>query len=189
MWPFDRNNQQFYQQYAQGYDTGNYNGFDPIQAIGHITQFVQGAPPDMQQRIYQQHFEQMPYEQRMAFAQQLPPEYYADPNNSYSLSQNFLRLGREQPHLLQRIFNHPLLLGGAIGLAGLIAKHMLAHHHQQQPQYGNNQGYQQDPYYQQNQYMQQEVNQLQREEQELRRELSEAERQQHHHHHHRPDNY
>jgi len=206
MWPFDQNNHQVYQQYAQAYDTGNYNGFDPFQALGHITQFMQGAPVDMQQRVYQQHFEQMPYEQRVALAQQMPREYYADPNDTYSLSQNFLRMGQEQPHLLQRVFNHPLLLGAAVGLAGLVAKHMLAHH--QQNAYGNqqyggynqgfqnpgyqNQGYQQDPYnqqnqyqqnpYQQDQYLQQEVNQLRREERELREELREEERSRHHHH-------
>ncbi len=207
MWPFDQNNNQVYQQYAQAYDTGNYNGFDPFQALGHITQFMQGAPMDMQQRVFQQHFEQMPYEQRMALAQQMPPEYYADPNDTYSLSQNFLRLGQEQPNLLQRIFSHPLLTGAAVGLAALIAKHMLAHH-QQQVAYGNpqysgynpgyqnpgfpNQGYQQDPYYQQNQYppnqyqqdqyLQQEVNQLRREERELQEEISDEERARRHHH-------
>jgi hypothetical protein len=200
MWPFDHNNHQVYQQYAQAYDTGNYNGFDPFQALGHVAQFMQSAPPDMQHRIYQQHFEQMPYEQRAVLAQQLPPEYYADPNDSYSLAQNFLRLGQEKPHLLQGIFNHPFLLGAAVGLAGLIAKHMLAHRQQQQNAYGNqqfggynqgfqNQGYQQDPYYQQNQYqqeqyLQQEVNQLRREEQELREELRQAEHPHHHNHHH-----
>jgi hypothetical protein len=206
MWPFDQNNNQVYQQYAQAYDTGNYNGFDPFQALGHITQFMQGAPMDMQQRVFQQHFEQMPYEQRVALAQQMPPEYYADPNDTYSLSQNFLRLGQEQPNLLQRIFSHPLLTGAAIGLAALIAKHMLAHHQQQaygNQQYGGynqgfqnpgfpNQGYQQDPYYQQNQYppnqyqqdqyLQQEVNQLRREDRELQEEISDEERERRRHH-------
>ncbi|GHO95350.1 hypothetical protein KSF_053980 [Reticulibacter mediterranei] len=197
MWPFDNNNQQVYQQYSQAYDSGNYNGFDPFQALGHITQFMQGAPIDTQHNLYRQHFEQMPYEQRAALVQQMPPEYQADPNDTNSLAHNFLRLGQERPNLLQTIFSHPLLLGASVGLAGLIAKHMLSRHqqHQQQNEYGNqqfgggyNQGfqgeYQQNQYQQQNQYLQQEVDQLRREEQELRRELREEEQQQPQHHHH-----
>jgi len=201
MWPFDQNNQQVYQQYAQAYDTGNFNGFDPYQATGHVQQFMQGAPLETQQQLFQQHFSQMPYEQRAAFVQQMPQQYYADPNDPFSMAQNFLRLGQEQPNVVQRILSHPILLGGALGLAGLIAKHMLSHHHQNNQQYGFNQGYQQDQYqqnqyqqnqyqqnqYQQEQYLQQEVNELRREDQELRREVREEEREQHHHH--RRENY
>jgi hypothetical protein len=195
MWPFDNNNQQVYQQYSQAYDSGNYNGFDPFQALGHITQFMQGAPMDTQHNLYRQHFEQMPYEQRAALVQQMPYEYQTDPNDTNSLARNFLRLGQERPNLLQTIFSHPLLLGASVGLAGLIAKHMLSHHQQQQQNgYGNQQfgggynqgfqgGYQQDQYQQQNQSLQQEVDQLRLEEQELRRELREEEQQQPHHHH------
>ncbi len=208
MWPFDNNNQQVYQQYAQAYDSGNYNGFDPFQALGHITQFMQGAPLDTQHNLYRQHFEQMPYEQRAALVQQMPYEYQADPNDTNALARNFARLGQERPNLLQTIFSHPLLLGASVGLAGLIAKHMLSHHQQQQQQqgYGNQQfgggynqgfqgGYQQDQYQQQGQYqqqnqnLQQEVDQLRSEEQELRRELSEEEQQQPRHHRHHNQGY
>jgi hypothetical protein len=211
MWPFDNNNQQVYQQYAQAYDSGNYNGFDPFQALGHITQFMQGAPQDTQHNLYRQHFEQMPYEQRAALVQQMPYEYQADPNDTNALARNFARLGQERPNLLQSIFSHPLLLGASVGLAGLIAKHMLSHHQQQQQQqqgYGNQQfgggynqgfqgGYQQDQYQQQGQYqqqnqnLQQEVDQLRSEEQELRRELREEEQQQprHHQQHHHNQGY
>ena len=154
MWPFDQNNRQMYEQYAQAYDTGNYNGFNPLQALGHVVQFMQGAPIETQQQLYQQHFEQMPFEQRAALAQQMPPQYRADPNDTYSLSQNFLRLGQEQPNALQRIFSHPLLMGAAVGLAGLVAKHMLASHHHQQNAYQNqgypNQGFQNQGYSDQN---------------------------------------
>ncbi len=208
MWPFDNNNQQVYQQYAQAYDSGNYNGFDPFQALGHVTQFMQGAPLDTQHNLYRQHFEQMPYEQRAALVQQMPYEYQADPNDTNALARNFARLGQERPNLLQTIFSHPLLLGASVGLAGLIAKHMLSHHQQQQQQqgYGNQQfgggynqgfqgGYQQDQYQQQGQYqqqnqnLQQEVDQLRSEEQELRRELSEEEQQQPRHHRHHNQGY
>ncbi len=138
MWPFDQNNQQMYQQYAQAYDNGNYYGIDNNQIWGHLFQFMHGAPMDMQQRIYQQHFEQMPYEQRVALAQQMPQGYYMDPNDTWSMAQSFHRLGQEQPNMLQRIMSHPLLTGAALGLVGLIAKHALSHHQQNayQEQYG-----------------------------------------------------
>lgn len=156
MWPFDQNQHQVYQQYAQAYDTGNFDAFDPMQAINHLRQFIQGAPPDMQQNIYQQHFEQMPYEQRALLAQQIPPQYGANPDNTWSMAQGLMHMGQEQPHLLQRVFSHPFLIGSAVALTGLVAKHMLAHHQQyqnsgnQQPYYNDgfqqNGGFQQQPY-------------------------------------------
>jgi hypothetical protein len=180
MWPFDQNNQQMYQQYAQAYDNNNYNGIDNNQIWGHLFQFMQGAPADMQQRIYQQHFDQMPYEQRVTLAQQMPQGYNMNPNDTWSMAQSFHRLGQEQPNMIQRVMSHPLLTGAALGLVGLVAKHVLSHHHQnsyqaqngfqQQPQYGYNQGFQQDPYGQQQPY------QEQQEVQELRRELRQEER-------------
>ncbi|HTI14969.1 MAG TPA: hypothetical protein VL461_10415 [Dictyobacter sp.] len=210
MWPFDQNNRPVYEQYAQAYDTGNFNAINPAQAISHLGQFLVGAPPDMQQQIYQQHFDQLPFEQRQFLAQQMPPEYGVNPNDSWSMSQGFMRMGRERPDLLQRILSHPFLLGGTIALTGLVAKHMLAHHHQQprefvqSPYYAQPQqfgGYQQpyggggygDPY-QQDPYRQ-EMRQERREERELRREIREEERQlddmeyREGHHHHRRDDY
>lgn len=193
MWPFDQNNQPVYQQYSQAYDTGNYNSIDPYQAFGHIQQFMTGAPDDMQQQLYMQHFSQMPYEQRALLAQRMPPQYAMDVNNPWSMAQSFWRLGREQPHLVPQILNHPILLAAGVGLAGLVAKHILHHHHQnaygQQP-YGYDQGV-----YQQNQYMQQELAQEQQREQQLQYEIQNEERQierleereQRHHHHHRED--
>lgn len=180
MWPFDQNNQNAYQQYAQGYDTGNYNGFDQNQAFGHLQQFMQGAPLDMQQQLYQQHFTQMPYEQRAFLAQQVPPQYGMNPNDPFSMSQSFLRMGQEQPQLLQRIFSHPLLLGSALALTGLVAKHMITHHEREQQQQYYAQGPQQQYYAQgpmyEDQHLQRELNQERREDQELRRELRHEER-------------
>jgi hypothetical protein len=128
MWPFDQNKQQTYQQYAQAYDTGDPDNLDPNTALGHVQQFLQNAPPHVQQGVYQEHFSQMPYEQRMAVAQHFPPEYGVDPNNPAAMAQGFTRLGQEQPEILERLFSHPLLLGSGVMLAGLIAKHMLAKH-------------------------------------------------------------
>ena len=191
MWPFDQNNQPAYQQYSQAYDTGNFNGVNPNQAFGHLQQFMSGAPDDMQQQLYAQHFSQMPYEQRAMLAQRMPQQYGMDINDPESMSQSFWRLGREQAHLLPQILNHPLLLGAGLGLAGLVAKHVLKHQHhkayaQQQPD-GYNQGV-----YQQNQYLQQELAQERQREQQLQNELQDEERrierleerEQPHHHHH-----
>src|SRR5437764_11982166 len=189
MWPFNQNNQQMYQQYAQAYDTGNYSGFDPYQSVGHVQQFMQNAPYDLQQRLYEQHFAQMPYEHRMLLAQRMPQQYAMDINNPASMAQSFALLGQQQPGLLQHVFNHPILLGGGVALAALVAKHVIAHHErervEQQQQYGYAQGSQgqQYGYNQQEQYLQQELDQERREVQELRQELREEERERHHHHH------
>jgi hypothetical protein len=187
MWPFDDNRQQVYQQYAQAYDNGNFNGFDPSQAIGQLGQFIQGAPPQLQQNVFQQHFQQMPYEHRMLFAQQMPPQYGVNPNDPASMAQGLFRLGQEQPNLLQRVFSHPILMGSAVVLTGLVAKHMIAHHEREE--YGNGGGYQQydgsfpqgggfqyGGGYQQGGYQQQEINHERREERELHRELRHEER-------------
>jgi hypothetical protein len=205
MWPFDQNNQQMYQRYAQAYDNGNVGGFDHRQVFEHLRQFMQGAPIEMQQQIYQQHFEQMPFEQRAILADRMPPQYGMDINDPSSMTQSFLRMGQEQPHLLRHVFDHPILLGSGVLLTGLIAKHILSHHHIQynnqgygsmQPQYaqqGYGQPYNQPQYaqqdygqlYNQPQYSQpynqqamleQELNQERQQEQNLRSELQNEER-------------
>lgn len=207
MWPFDRNNSQMYQQYAQGYDTGDYSFFNPGQIVGQLAQFIQGAPPDLQQRVYQQHFTQMPYDQREFLAREAP-QYGMNPNDPYSMSQGFMRMGQEQPGLLQRILQHPMMLGGAMALTGLIAKHMLNEHREREeyqqydnqqfgnPQYGNqpygypNQGGYPGQYDQYNQpaYGRDNERELRRELRQEEREiehLEEREEREEHRHHHR----
>jgi hypothetical protein len=184
MWPFDNNNQQAYQQYAQAYDSGDYSYVDPNQAAYHLQQFTQNAPPDLQQQIFQQHFGQMPYEQRVALAQHMPQHYNVNPNDPFSMAQGFMRLGKEHPNILQNAFGHPLLMGAMVGLTAVVAKHMIDNHERhaqtygQQAVYGQNYGNNQFGNNQfgnnprgQDQYMQQELNQEEREVKELRREL------------------
>jgi hypothetical protein len=89
----------------------------------------------MQQNVYQQHFAQMPYEQRAFLAQQIPPQYGLDPNNPYAMAQGFTRFGREQPGVLTQILSHPFLLGSGVVLAGLIAKHMITQQEQRNYDY------------------------------------------------------
>ena len=130
MWPFDSNNQQMYQRYAQAYNSGNYSNIDPNEAAAQLQAFLQNAPPDVQQRILQEHFNNMSPSARATLAQQMPPEYGVNPNDPSSMAQGFQRVGKERPELLQKVFAHPVLTAGAVGLTALIAKHMLEEHSQ-----------------------------------------------------------
>ncbi len=156
MYPFDQNNRQMYEQYAQAHESGNHEGIDPQQTYGHVQQFMQQAPPEMQQQVYQQHFEQMPYEQRQQFAQQAPPQYqpYMDPNNPQQMGQGFYQMGQQQPGILQQLLGaaggrgtqgggpgsgpgsgmggllaNPMAKAALVGIAGLAAKQLLGGHH------------------------------------------------------------
>ena len=140
MWPFDPNRQDTYQQYAQAHDSGDYSNIDSNQAVNDLQQFAQNAPPDKQQQIYAEHFANLPPDQLALIAQQMPPEYGANPNDPNSVAQAAARLGQERPDALQRIFSHPLLIGASVALAGLIAKHMIDERNEQ------NQGNQQQQY-------------------------------------------
>lgn len=125
MWPFTPNKQQVYEQYAQAYEQGNYNNIDQDQVRGDLLQFVQNAPPETQHHIFRQHFAHLSPDQRAMLAQQFPPEYGVDPNDSDSMAHGMVRLKRERPDLLERMLDHPVLLATSVGLAGLVAKHML----------------------------------------------------------------
>jgi hypothetical protein len=48
-----------------------------------------------------------------------------NPNDPASIAQGFQRMGKEHPDVMQRVLQHPIMLAGAVGLAGLVAKHML----------------------------------------------------------------
>src|SRR6266851_2951464 len=115
MWPFDSNKQQMYQQYTQAYNTGDYSNIDPNHAAGQLQAFMQSAPPEVQQQIFMEHFNQM------------PPEYGVNPNDPSSMARGFQRMGQERPDVSKRIFAHPVLVAGAVGLTALVAKRMLEH--------------------------------------------------------------
>ena len=143
MYPFDQNNRQMYEQYAQAHESGNHEGIDPNQAYGHVQQFMRQAPPEMQQQVYQQHFEQMPYDQRQQFAQQAPPQY------QQQMGQGFYQMGQQQPGILQQLLGaaggrgtqgggpgggmggllaNPMAKAALVGIAGLAAKQLLGGH-------------------------------------------------------------
>ncbi len=130
MWPFDANNQQMYQKYAQAYNSGDYSNIDPNEANSQLQTFLKNAPPDVQQRILQEHFNNMPPQQRATMAQQFPPEYGVNPNDPASMAQGLQRAGKERPDVLQKIVSHPVLTASAVGLTALIAKHMMEEHSQ-----------------------------------------------------------
>jgi hypothetical protein len=132
MWPFDPNKQQMYQKYAQAYNTGNFSNVDPNEAKGQLSQFIQNAPPNEQQQIYQEFFAHMDPNQRTQLAQQMPQEYGINPNDPASMAQGFQRMGKERPDAMQRVLAHPIMVAGAVGLAGLVAKHMMDEHAQSQ---------------------------------------------------------
>ena len=125
MWPFNANNQQMYQDYAQAYNTGDYSNIDPDEARRNLQQFVQNAPPEEQRQTFQQHFSEMPPDQRVQIAQQFPPEYGVNPDDPASMAQGISRASREKPDVAQRILAHPVMLAGTAGIAALVAKHML----------------------------------------------------------------
>jgi hypothetical protein len=129
MYPFDQNNQQQYQQYAQASDSGDYSQVDPNQAAGHVQQFAQNAPPEMQQQVYGQAFQQMPQDQREQFVQQLPPEAQGqmDPNDPQGMAQGLHQMGQQDPNMLQKVWNNPMGKIAAVGIAGFAAKELLSH--------------------------------------------------------------
>jgi hypothetical protein len=153
MYPFDPNQQQMYEQYLQAHRSGDHSQIDPTKAYENVQQFFRNAPPEMQQQVYQQHFEQMPYEQRQQYAQQMPPPYqaYMDPNDPQRMAQGFQQMGQQQPGLLQQILgglggqsaaggmggsgagmggllSNPMAKTALVGLAGVIAGHLLGGH-------------------------------------------------------------
>src|SRR5258708_12311312 len=98
-----------------------------------MQQFVQNAPPNLQHQVYQQHFEQMPYDQRTQFAQQVPQQYAMDPNNPQAMAQGFYQMGQQQPNMLSRFFGqggilgNPMVSGGIGALVGIAAPSILGH--------------------------------------------------------------
>ena len=116
MWPYDQNNQQMYQQYANSWDQGSY------QQIPH-------APPQMVERVHQQYYEQMPPQQRGGLLQNLlggltqrgvtPQQMGIQNTNPYNMSPYEAARATSyaqqyHPDLLQQVFSP----GGALGSTG-----------------------------------------------------------------------
>ena len=59
MWPYDQNNQQMYQQYANAWDQGDYSQLPEHEVRQNYGQFIQNAPPPMVEQAHQQYYEQI----------------------------------------------------------------------------------------------------------------------------------
>ena len=146
MWPFDPNNQQMYQQYANSWDQGTYNQIPEQEARQNYRQFVQNAPPQMVQQVHQQYYEQMPQQQRGGLMQGLmgaltqqgynPQQAGLSNYNPYNMSpQDAARLTgyaqQQNPDILHQVLGPggPLGSTGAkmavAGIAALAAKQIL----------------------------------------------------------------
>ena len=92
---------------------------------------MQNAPPDMQQLVFQQYFEQMPQDQRDQVAQKMPSEYGANSSDPQTMAQGFQQMGQQQSGMISQILSG--IVGGRQGyggigsLAGLAAKALLGH--------------------------------------------------------------
>jgi hypothetical protein len=71
MWPYDPNNQQMYQNYANAWDQGTYSQIPEQEASQNYRQFVNNAPPQMVAQAHQQYYQQMPPQQRGGLLQGL----------------------------------------------------------------------------------------------------------------------
>ena len=146
MWPFDQNNQQMYQQYANSWDQGTYGQLPEQEARQNYNQFVQNAPPQMVQQAHQQYYEQMPQQQRGGLMQGLvgaltqqgynPQQAGIPTNHPHNMSpQEGARLTsyaqQQNPDILHQIMGPggPLGSTGAklavAGIAAIAAKQLL----------------------------------------------------------------
>jgi hypothetical protein len=150
MFPFDQDEEQKFQQYAQAADQGDYSQIDHYEAAGSLQQFAQKAPPDLQQRAYAQAFSQMPDDYRQQFVQELPPDVQEqlDPSDPEAMAQGFAQVTQQRPNLLQEagnVLQNPLAKVAVAGLAAVAAKHVWdQHQHKHDPSLGGQGGYDQD---------------------------------------------
>lgn len=146
MWPYNPNNQQMYQQYANAWDQGTYHQIPQQEAWQNYNQFVQNAPPQMVQQVHQQYYEQMPQQQRAGIVGGLlnglmqrgvNPQQIGiqntDPNtmSPYDAARVTGYAQQQQPDLLHQILGPGGALGSTgaklavAGIAALAAKQLL----------------------------------------------------------------
>lgn len=146
MWPFDQNNQQMYQQYANHANQGTYDQIPEQEARQNYGQFIQNAPPQMVQQAHEQYYQQMPQEQRGGLMQGMlaglmqrgvsPQQMGVQNSDPYSMSpQDAAQVTgyaqQQHPDLLHQVMGPggPLGSTGAklavAGIAAFAAKQML----------------------------------------------------------------
>ena len=150
MFPFDQDQEQILQQYAQAADQGDFSQIDHYEAAGSLQQFAQKVPPDLQQRAYAQAFSQMPDDYRQQLVQELPPDVQEqlDPSDPEAMAQGFAQVTQQRPNLLQEagnVLKNPVAKVAVAGLAAVAAKHVWDQHQQGRgPSLGAKGGYEQD---------------------------------------------
>ena len=146
MWPYDPNNQQMYQNYANSWDQGTYSQIPDQEAYQNYRQFVNNAPPQMVAQAHQQYYQQMSPQQRGGLLQGLlgglmqqgysPQQMGLQNTNPNNMSpQDAARMTgfaqQQNPDILHQIMGPggPLGSTGAklavAGIAALAAKQML----------------------------------------------------------------
>jgi hypothetical protein len=147
MWPFDQNNQQMYQQYANHADQGTYGQIPEQEARQNYQQFVQNAPPQMVEQAHAQYYQQMPPQHRASLIQGLlqglmqrgiDPQQAGIQNTDPSsmLPQEAARLTsyvlQQHPDLLQKVMGpggplgSPAAKQAVAGIAAFAAKQLLS---------------------------------------------------------------
>jgi hypothetical protein len=140
MWPFDANNQQMYQNYANAWDQGTYNQLPEQEVLQNYQQFLQNAPPSMVQQVHEQYFQQAPVEQSGGLIQGVlsgltqrgmnPQQFgvpYTDPYSmSPQMAAQLATYGQQQhPGLLQEVMANPAAKMAMAGIASYAAKQIL----------------------------------------------------------------
>jgi len=148
MYPFDPANKPLYDQYLRAHETGDHSEIDHDQLRGHVQEFMQNAPPEMQQHVFAQYFEQLTPEQRHQFVQQMGQgaQGTVDPTSPQQMAHDFHQAG-QQPGLLQKILgmasgqgssvpgqsggaggllSSPMAKAALVGIAGMAAKHFMS---------------------------------------------------------------
>ena len=140
MWPFDANQQQMYQNYANAWDQGTYNQLPDQEVQQNYQRFVQNAPPQFVQQVHEQYFQQAPQEQRGGLLQGVlsgmmqrgmnPQQAGIQNTDPYSMSpQEAARLTtygqQQQPGMLQELMGNPAAKMAVAGLVSYAAKQML----------------------------------------------------------------
>lgn len=139
MWPFDANQQQMYQNYANAWQQGTYNQLPQQEVQQNYGQFIQNAPPQVVQQVHEQYFQQAPPEQRGSLLQGIvsglverglnPQQAGIQNTNPSSMSaQEAARLtsyAQQQPGLLQQVMSNPMARTAVAGLVSYAAQQML----------------------------------------------------------------
>lgn len=141
MWPFDQNQQQMYENYANAWDQGTYRQLPEQEVQQNYQRFVQNAPSPLVQQVHEQYFQQAPAEQRGGLLQGLlsglmqrgvsPQQVGIQNTDPYSMTpQEAARLTsyaqQQHPGLFQQVMSNPAAKMAVAGLVAYAAKQMLS---------------------------------------------------------------